>query len=417
MLKASSALALCATSVWSVVGASAIDTNAPRKDRFGFRHVSTESFTHPTKGFAVHTDTYLSLPMDLAPGEMVFTDEETTPLVMPPAKLSGYTILGFSGEIVDGNNVSAPLSDCYDHHWIAVQEGHENKLCGDPNYIVGIGAESRHTRDVFPDGYGYHVSPLRNKWAANIHLLHTVGLAGDDPFRATKECNECYYADTKGSECTPDQNGTFMCCGDSCPAHECFCPTAKGLETPQRTRYHLRYQVNYTYDVAEITPMDIGVITTPNCELFYGVYENDEEPETLSSTTWSAPADVELVYAVGHQHVGSLNISLFVNDEFICASYPRYGQTPGLAGDEQGYLVEMSVCLDKSKENGPEGKSVHIKKGDSVRLDSWYWVGSNDTRIYPHPGGTHLNVMAYMYMGYVSDKSDEASVQSWELTA
>ena len=86
--------------------------------------------------------------------------------------------------------------------------------------------------------------------------------------------------------------------------------------------------------------------------------------------------------------MGSLNISLFVNDEFVCASYPRYGQTPGKAGDEQGYLVEMSTCVDKDTTG-----SIHVQKGDKVRLDSWYYVGRNDTRIYPHPGGTHLNVM------------------------
>jgi len=371
---------------------------AKGSDRFQFRHVETKANKHPTHNYTVYTDTYLSIPMELAPGEMIFTDESKTPLQMPATKAKGYAIVGFSGEIVDGNNESAPLSECYDHHWIAVQESHENPFCeGSPNYIVGIGAESRNTKDIYPSGYGYVVKPFENKWAANIHLLHTVDLAGEDPYRATKECNECYYADTKGPECTRDQNGTFMCCGDGCPDHTCFCPTKADADMTKTSTFMLRYQVNYTYDLDQITPLDIGILTAPDCQLFYSVLENNEEPETVTSQTFTAPKDIEAVYAVGHQHVGAINISMFVNDEFVCASYPRYGQTPDKAGDELGFVVEMSTCLDK---DGPAG-SYSVKKGDQVRIDSWYWVGSNDTRIYPHPGGTHLNVMAYMYLAFV----------------
>ena len=91
--------------------------------------------------------------------------------------------------------------------------------------------------------------------------------------------------------------------------------------------------------------------------------------------------------------MGAINISLFVKDKFVCASHPQYGQTPGKAGDEQGYVVAMSPCVDKSTTG-----SLQIAKGDKVRLDSWYWVGRDDPRIYPLPGGTHLNVMGYMYV-------------------
>ena len=141
------------------------------------------------------------------------------------------------------NNVSVPLSEVYDHHWIVVQavrchcrccctatfiatatavatwttagtatatrhhnvtatvavteQSHENALCG-AEYVVGIGAESRNTATAYPNGYGYYVgtSARENLWGANIHLLRTVDLAGDVN-TAAKECNECYYADTK----------------------------------------------------------------------------------------------------------------------------------------------------------------------------------------------------------------------------
>ncbi len=207
-------------------------------------------------------------------------------------------------------------------------------------------------------------------------------------------------------------------------------------------------------------PLNVGLITAPNCQAFYGVLEDNKQPERLDSTEFSAPGAAEIVcvrahdartsasrhrrrrrrrrrrhcatgdrsmrlvraqkmcacaracvclcfvrvcvaafpfcrYAVGHQHVGAINISLFVNDKFVCASHPTYGRTPGKAGDEQGYLVAMSACLDKSAKGGT---SLTVAKGDKVRLDSWYWVGRDDPRIYPLPGGTHLNVMGYMYV-------------------
>jgi hypothetical protein len=106
-------------------------------------------------------------------------------------------------------------------------------------------------------------------------------------------------------------------------------------------------QVNYTYDIDQVTDFEIGTITTPDCALFYEVYENNTQPEQLSSTTFAAPGSAELIYAVGHLHTGSINISLYVNDKHVCSSYPRYGKTPGKAGDEYGYVVEMSTCLSK----------------------------------------------------------------------
>jgi hypothetical protein len=349
----------------------------------------------------VHTDTFLSIPMDLEDGEMIFTPQETTKMQMPSAGLFGYAILGFHGEIVDANNESAPLSRIYDHHWIAVQKDHNNPLCDNsPNYVFGIGAESRNTNTQLPVGHGYHVEPSKNEWGANIHLLHTEGLSGD-PLQAAKECNECYYAPNKGPNCTPEQNGTFQCCGDYCADHTCFCPTIQPHHNKDTQRFYLRYSVNYTYDIKNIQPVEIGIITAPNCHLFYDVLENDEHPENLTSSSYTVPQDAEVVFAVGHQHVGAINISLFKNDEFVCASFPTYGKTPDKPGDERGFVVQMSNCIDKDTTG-----SVKLHKGDSIRVDSWYWTGRTDERIYPQgqsfSSGTHLNVMAYMYLAFAA---------------
>ena len=113
-----------------------------------------------------------------------------------------YAITGFWGEVVDENNVSVPLSTVYTHHWIAVNDVHRNELCKNgAQYVFGIGAESRNNPIKFPSGYG-HVVTGERYWGANLHLLHTQGLAGENPHKAAKECNECYYAPGKGDECT-----------------------------------------------------------------------------------------------------------------------------------------------------------------------------------------------------------------------
>merc|ERR1712238_282163 len=149
--------------------------------------------------------------------------------------------------------------------------------------------------------------------------------------------------------------------------------------------------------------------TTPNCQTFYSVIQNDEQPETVASTTFTVPTTAELMLLIGHQHVGGRNISLYHNDKFLCASYARYGTEEGVPGNEKGYLVQMSTCYS-ADENG--GRGYLVKKGDKLRLDSWYWVGTDDEKLAPNPGGTHLNVMGYMYAAYKVGK-----FENWTLPA
>jgi hypothetical protein len=80
------------------------------KDELRFREVDTQ---HHASGSI--TKTYLSPPMKLRPGEVVFTDPTKTPLEMPTGKIA---IQKFAAEVVDEKNVSTPLSEVYDHHWL-----------------------------------------------------------------------------------------------------------------------------------------------------------------------------------------------------------------------------------------------------------------------------------------------------------
>jgi len=222
-------------------------------------------------------------------------------------------------------------------------------------------------------------------------------LEGDTPHAAVQACNECFYAPGKGAGCSPEKNGTFQCCGENCYDGSCSCPTTPAAKNIPATMYYLRYEVNFTYDLDAVSFVETGVFTTPSCATFYEVYRNDAQPESLSTTTFKIPVDAELLLAIGHQHVGARNISLFHNDQLLCTSYPSYGSQEGVAGNEKGYLVEMSSCYSADDHGGV---GHFVKAGDTLRLDSWYWVGVDDPAIAPNPGGTHLNVMAYMYTVY-----------------
>jgi hypothetical protein len=90
------------------------------------------------------------------------------------------------------------------------------------------------------------------------------------------------------------------------------------------------------------------------------------------------------------------------NGKFVCASYPTYGNLTDVPGNERGHLVTMSTCMDKDS----SGYVVETKKGDTIRFDAYYWVGSADARIAPSPAGTHLNVMSYMYVVFDISKAD-----------
>lgn len=336
-------------------------------------------------GYTVHKSTYLSAKMSLAPGEMVFTPIHKTPITMPSGR---YAILNFSGEIVDKDEQSVPLDVVYNHHWIVRTlkvKPHVNQLCkGLLNYNFGIGAESRNRPNALPAGYGLVVED-GEEWGANIHLLHTEDLSGP-----AKECVECWYAPGKGSRCTKDKNGTFDCCGELCAIGQCQCPTTFHVLPRKKSDYYLKYDVYWTPDVDQVVPVDANVLAAPNCKPEYNVFRNNAQPERVDSHTWTAPIDTKVVLAQGHLHTGSLNISMYKNGKFICASVPRYGTEPRVAGNELGHLVDVTPCIDES--TGP----LTISKGDTIRIDGWYYVGDDDSRVLPGEGGSHLGVMSYM---------------------
>ena len=168
----------------------------------------------------------------------------------------------------------------------------------------------------------------------------------------------------------------------------------------------MQITLTYTRNVSMVKPVDMATYLAPDCQYEYNVYANFEEPEQKATKTWVVDHDQRLLFGVGHMHSGALNISVYVNNVFLCASYPVYGSTPQAVGDEKGHLVEVTRCLDDGSAgqypNHPAGSyvnhSVVLQAGDKLRVDGWYWVGETDARILPTPAGPHLGVMSYFYV-------------------
>jgi len=65
------------------------------------------------------------------------------------------------------------------------------------------------------------------------------------------------------------------------------------------------------------------------------VQRNETQPTERASLSITVPARMTLLFAVGHLHTGGLNISLSLNGQAVCTSFPTYGTELGVAGNEK----------------------------------------------------------------------------------
>ena len=230
--------------------------------RFALDPASTVHATHEL-GYTTVQETLYSQSYFLKDGDLIFTQFEDTLLPMPSGD---YAILSLVGGLVDCNNESVPLDVVYNHHWlmkpIAGPTTHYNSPCPDGqafSYVFGVGAESRKTPTVIPQGYGYHVQN-GTVWGANIHVLHTQNIAGGA--QGVKECIECWAGPRKACGLDPKQNGSFACCQSG------TCPVVPGKDrTP--TEYKMKIVITYTRDVSMVKPVDVETYLSPGCQYEY----------------------------------------------------------------------------------------------------------------------------------------------------
>merc|ERR1711964_387045 len=115
-----------------------------------------------------------------------------------------------------------------------------------------------------------------------------------------------------------------------------------------------------------------------------------------------------MLFSYLHQHTGAISGTMFINGRKICTSYPVPGTDPtNPPGNEQGYNVKFSPCIDKDsygvKGPGTVNEAVRIEMGDKVTVECLYDVDVNSKRNFPFPGGHHGGVMGLFFFNMVCD--------------
>jgi len=407
---------------------------------------------------ATVTPMTVSYEYELGDGENLFT---YAPKELIPNLGFDYAILGVTGfrnlHQLDGSPVS--LDEVYVHHFSLL-----------PLNMMGAEGLARNDGEDyvrFPPGYALHILADEYKHLkTNAHMISNKNLEPIEGSaeRAHKECNECYYAPGKGSDCTPDVSGTFLCCGDSpaCTIGGEFCAcattTTDAPSEPTTTKYRIELELLIAREIDKFTRIDQWNIAAPSCSinmkgnpvfeeyppdsfchknsiigpktdtksnsyinsdtlslevmaigggsLFHQIPERpDEDPTVRTATSVMAPAGGTLLFAQSHLHTGGVNATLYRNGKALCTNNAVYGTDPDPstnARNEQGHLVEIGSCYEAI---GPEG--IRFEPGDIFTTESYYYGAKNDPNLGPNAGGEHKNVMSMFFLGVILDGNAE----------
>lgn len=329
-----------------------------------------------------HLATFYSSLRSLKPGEVVFTNPESTVMPMPKGDIA---IASVEADVVDEHHNPVPLDEVYLHHWILLDKSHPNDgVCdGYLKYIFGVGAETRLTPYDFPkyggNTYGWFTND-KQRWTANLHVLRTVNI--DPEQGGLKGCIECH-----GPNRWCKGEGGFDCCPD-----RSSCPTTP--DPGPAKQYYFRYKVTYIEQSAPNVKQGANYIldvSHPKCNIEYNIKANPTGLDTAIVNV-ALPKDTRFFQMWGHIHIAGYNISLYHGDSvdapLICTSIPTYGTVESKVGNEKGYVVAMSKCVFREPKI--------IKKGEIVTLEATYNVGSEDPRTWNT--GYHDGVMGLWFM-------------------
>jgi len=394
--------------------------------------------SYSIKGFGVdpngeiNNDDIIVTPMtitynyELYNGQNIFTNEKTE---LIPNLDFDYAVLGVTTtrNINRETNEPVSLDEVYMHH-----------LTISPMTMIGAESLTRNNTTMplirFPDGYALHVRVEENpSMKINAHLLSNKDLAPIDGSlpRAHKECNECYYAPGKGSDCTPEVSGTFKCCADSfaCKAggEQCACATNGETDISQTTKYQIQVDLLISRDIEKFKLVDQWQLTAPACvavyedyatdnfcfndtisleagggSLFHQIPENDVHPYVKTKINVLAPAGGNILWAQSHVHTGGINATLLLNGDVICSTSTVYGTDSNEitnARNEQNHLIRIEPCYTEIGETG-----IRFDTGDVITAESFYYGGTQDERFVGiGAAGEHKNVMSMFFMGVIFD--------------
>ncbi|XP_051135848.1 uncharacterized protein LOC127254663 [Andrographis paniculata] len=358
----------------------------------------------------IRTEVFRSPQIDVEPGQV--SNKFYVNIDFPNGHIA---IKSFDAELVDGDGRSVPLYEAYLHHWIVLRYHQEVKnqsnidivdisgVCdGGLSQYFGLGSETRRTPTDVPDPYGIEVgnpddvpAGFREGWLLNVHAIDTRGA------RDKVGCLECacdLYGNISDAAAVPgNYSGGLLCCVDGAR-----CRVKEGVPYGKRSVY-LKYTVKYLeWDDEWIKPVriyildvtdlwtkgdeDKGIKDKHDCQIEYDVLACPKDMEDRNkcmdsrSFKFAFPKGGDVIYGVGHQHIGGTSIALYgEGGREICISHPIYG-TGDEAGNERGYVVGMSTCY-------PTPGSLKIGSGEMVTLVSNY---SSAVR--------HTGVMSLFYL-------------------
>jgi len=308
------------------------------------------------------------------------------------------------------------------------------------NFGGGSGAEERGTSHLLPSPYA-HIVDRPEMLIPLIHLINTKNDKYDGDYNPLLECpctpqRTFDYNDTliDGKSPIPpfscnlkfEQEENPSCfmdlyeSGFRCCEHGVFLVDTDKVDTDKLKETTFYFKFNFEYE--DVVPGVTLPVRPPACcdvtanltvggnieydvplctegtapedcvhemasSMFFDLMPNYHSNKTESTADPKAPVD--LVYAVGHLHVGGLSLDLYddATGDLICHSEPTYGTTAA-AGDEEGYLVGMSSCSF--------GPPLRMTKDTVVRTVARY----NNTR-------EHHGVMA-LWLMEVSDPEPAA---------
>jgi len=302
---------------------------------------------------------YMALPL-MKPGEVLFTEPQTTRLMMPEGHIA---ISKAQAWIVEATNTSfvndrdnfekeaqereIPLSEVYNHHWIAVDltlpryrsfdeyakrtrdqdRSFANGPCEALKWSFGGGSEMSSTPMMLPDPYAY-VLRGDEYFGLNLHLIDLRGVIDEDVQRCV-QC-ECRYlnrirfgGDGDNAE-YPNEGGGAQCCygGMRC---------ASTFPDEDLKQYYFKYEIVYErFDPNKHTPVYSSVFSASSdsaaiCHVEFNPpvcsggdhQEGPEREHTFgrcldedTATTefmWQVNSDIDIIYGWGHAHIGSLN--------------------------------------------------------------------------------------------------------------
>ena len=401
------------------------------------------------EGSTVVTPMTISYDYELRDGELLFT---TSRQELIPNLGYDYALLGIGSlrNLYRDSRENVSLDEVYVHHFTIF-----------PINMLGAEVLNRDNENDpymrLPEGYAMHITDDENPFLrTNAHLISNKNLAPvqGSQERAHKECNECYYAPTKGSDCTPELSGTFLCCGDSpaCTAsgEGCFCPTTSNPSTT--TKYTIELDILVSKDIHKFQRIDQWNFAAPSCSvnlrgdsiledyppdsycakenllsftkkrnickpqmstghavlstgggaLFHQVYENNQEPYLRTSVNILAPTGGKLVWAQSHLHTGGINATLYQNGVPICSTTAQHGTNDDAstnARNERNHLVRISSCYDQISSSG-----IRFEEGDVFTTETYYYAGTDDDRfLNAVAAGEHRNAMSMFFTGVVFD--------------